>query len=122
MRHRTSAQPGCSLRSASRECPRDFLEPVEVRADAKPAPGAKCIDVGVAAVAFAAVGPRVAEARMDERDFAKDADARLDARQILAAAALCDEREKSLLVDDRAVDAAVHEVVGEVLIEPAHVA
>src|SRR4051812_7108631 len=93
----------------------------EVCCDAEPAPVAPRPDVGVAAGARPAVGLRVSESGMDDRDVAEDADAQVQRLEIDARVRPRHPGEELAALADRAVGVAAQEIGSEVLVVPAGV-
>src|SRR5260221_3595443 len=89
--------------------------------DAEPASLAARINIRVAPLADSAIGPAVKEARVDQRDLAKDADIHIDRLVVLLRAAFLEAREKPGLVDEGTVRIGRPVVVRQVIGIPAQV-
>src|SRR4029077_15987295 len=93
----------------------------DVRRHAAPPPVGAPPDVRVAPRAGLTVGLRVRGARVDDADIAHNLDPDVFHAEVRDRARLADRREERRTIGERAVGVAIHELRGEVRVEPADV-
>src|SRR5262245_17793723 len=100
---------------------RRTLEPRDIGGHADPALATAGPHVGVAAGAGLPVGPEIGGARVDEGHVAQHPDQHVLDVQAPHGGAAADLSQEAGAIHERAVGVAVHEILGEVGVEPLHV-